>query len=44
MSDKSPRHTMTKKSAKSIKEKRADKRNGAAEGLIADKDQSAKKK
>lgn len=26
MSDKSPRHTMSKKSSKSIKEKRADKR------------------
>ena len=44
MSDKSPRHTMTKKTGKSIKEKRAEKRNGAVEGLIADKDQSAKKK
>ncbi|WP_268750700.1 hypothetical protein [Aeromicrobium sp. Root495] len=31
MGDKSPRQSMTKKSGKSIKEKRAEKRKGAAE-------------
>lgn len=31
MSDKSPRQTMTKKSGKSLKEKRADKRSKATE-------------
>jgi len=31
MSDKSPRHTMTKKSGKSIKEKRAEKRGKNAD-------------
>lgn len=31
MSDKSPRQAMTKKSAKSLKEKRADKRAGKAD-------------
>lgn len=31
MSDKSPRHALSKKSGKSIKEKRADKKSKAAE-------------
>ncbi|SFD00707.1 hypothetical protein SAMN04487968_12021 [Nocardioides terrae] len=44
MSDKSPRQSMTKKTGKSIKEKRADKRNeGSAENL-SDKIHSGKKK
>jgi hypothetical protein len=43
MSDKSPRQTMTKKSGKSLKEKRADKqakaarRAGSTDSLIHDK-------
>ncbi len=37
MSDKSPRHSMSKKSGKSIKEKRADKRNKSAESTVSDK-------
>jgi len=34
MSDKSPRQGMTKKSSKSIKEKRADKRGAAEESTL----------
>ncbi|WP_281177296.1 hypothetical protein [Luteipulveratus mongoliensis] len=37
MSDKSPRHTMSKKSGKSIKEKRADKRAKAEQQTFHDK-------
>lgn len=37
MSDKSPRQGMTKKSTKSIKEKRADKRAKSQEDTFADK-------
>lgn len=38
MSDKSPRQSMTKKSAKSLKEKRADKRaKGAAAAVLPDR-------
>lgn len=38
MSDKSPRQSMTKKSAKSLKEKRADKREkGAAAAALPDR-------
>ena len=36
MSDKSPRQHMTKKSGKSIKEKRADKRAKGAESTFSD--------
>ena len=44
MSDKSPRQHMAKKSAKSIKEKRADKRNKGTEETFSDKIHPAKKK
>ncbi|WP_281375351.1 hypothetical protein [Arthrobacter wenxiniae] len=44
MGDKSPRQTASKKSSKSIKEKRADKRAGEATAGIADKPTPAKKK
>lgn len=44
MSDKSPRQHMTKKSAKSIKEKRAEKRGKGTEETLADKIHPAKKK
>lgn len=37
MSDKSPRQNLTKKSGKSIKEKRAEKRNKGAEETFAQK-------
>ena len=37
MSDKSPRQNMSKKSAKSIKEKRADKRNKGSEETFSEK-------
>lgn len=37
MSDKSPRQNMTKKSGKSIKEKRAEKRNKGSEDSFAEK-------
>ncbi len=37
MSDKSPRQGMTKKSGKSIKEKRAEKRNKGEETSLSDK-------
>jgi hypothetical protein len=44
MSDKSPRQSLTKKSGKSIKEKRADKRNKATEETLSDKIHPGKKK
>ncbi|MBP2412528.1 hypothetical protein JOF48_001327 [Arthrobacter stackebrandtii] len=44
MGDKSPRQTASKKSSKSIKEKRADKRAGETAANIADKPTPAKKK
>ncbi|WP_257792225.1 hypothetical protein [Arthrobacter dokdonensis] len=44
MGDKSPRQTASKKSSKSIKEKRADKRADGAGSGIADKPTPAKKK
>ena len=44
MSDKSPRHTMSKKSGKSIKEKRAEKRDKGSGEASADKVASTKKK
>lgn len=43
MSDKSPRQNMSKKSAKSIKEKRADKRQKAAQDSFSDKLNPTKK-
>jgi hypothetical protein len=43
MSDKSPRQNMSKKSSKSIKEKRADKRRKAAQDSFSDKLQATKK-
>jgi len=44
MGDKSPRHTASKKSEKSIKEKRAEKRAGAATATSTDKPVPVKKK
>jgi hypothetical protein len=44
MSDKSPRQTMTKKSGKSLKEKRADKRSKVVEGSQAESLLHSKKK
>ncbi|WP_286674195.1 hypothetical protein [Nocardioides sp. LMS-CY] len=44
MSDKSPRQSMSKKSGKSIKEKRAEKRSKATEEAIADKVHPTKRK
>ena len=44
MSDKSPRQNMSKKSGKSIKEKRADKRNAGAEETLSEKIHPAKRK
>jgi hypothetical protein len=44
MSDKSPRQSMTKKTGKSIKEKRADKRNKASEETLSDKIHPGKRK
>jgi hypothetical protein len=44
MSDKSPRQSLTKKSGKSIKEKRADKRNKTTEDTLADKIHPSKRK
>jgi hypothetical protein len=44
MSDKSPRQNMSKKSAKSIKEKRADKRDKGNEETFSDKIHPGKKK
>jgi hypothetical protein len=43
MSDKSPRQGMTKKTGKSIKEKRADKRDKGSEDTFSDKVSSKKK-
>lgn len=44
MSDKSPRQHMSKKTGKSIKEKRAEKRTKGAEESFSDKIHPAKKK
>jgi hypothetical protein len=44
MSDKSPRQGMTKKTGKSIKEKRAEKRNHGAEETFSSKIHPTKKK
>lgn len=44
MSDKSPRQNMSKKSGKSIKEKRADKRAQGSGDAIADQLQPKKRK
>ena len=43
MADKSPRQNMSKKSGKSIKEKRAEKRSAGAEEALADKIHAKKK-
>ena len=44
MSDKSPRHSMSKKSSKSIKEKRAEKRDKGSTETFSDKLNPTKKK
>lgn len=44
MNDKSPRQNMSKKSVKSIKEKRADKRNKGVQESFSDKIHPTKKK
>lgn len=44
MSDKSPRQNMSKKSGKSIKEKRADKRDKAHEQSVSEQIHPARKK
>ena len=44
MSDKSPRQGMTKKTGKSIKEKRADKRDKGSDDAFSDKIHPTKKK
>ena len=44
MSDKSPRQSMTKKTGKSIKEKRADKRDKASSETFSDSVHPQKKK
>jgi hypothetical protein len=44
MSDKSPRQSMSKKSGKSIKEKRAEKRTKGVEESVTDKIHPPKKK
>jgi hypothetical protein len=44
MSDKSPRQSMSKKSGKSIKEKRAEKRSLESEETFSDKIHPTKKK
>ena len=44
MSDKSPRQTMSKKSGKSLKQKRADKRDQGSEETFAEKVHPTKKK
>jgi hypothetical protein len=44
MNDKSPRQSMSKKSGKSIKEKRAEKRNKGSEETFSDKIHPMKKK
>ncbi len=43
MSDKSPRQSMSKKSAKSIKEKRAEKRGKGSEETLSEKVHPTKK-
>ncbi|WP_283095225.1 hypothetical protein [Nocardioides alcanivorans] len=43
MSDKSPRQGMSKKSGKSIKEKRAEKRGKVSEAILPDKTPARKK-
>ncbi|GAA1946875.1 hypothetical protein GCM10009798_02390 [Nocardioides panacihumi] len=44
MSDKSPRQNLTKKTGKSIKEKRADKRHKESEATFSDQIHPGKKK
>jgi hypothetical protein len=44
MSDKSPRQSMTKKSGKSIKEKRAAKRSKGSESTVTEQIHPAKRK
>jgi hypothetical protein len=44
MSDKSPRKSMSKKSGKSIKEKRAEKRSHRTEETVSDKIHPTKKR
>ena len=44
MSDKSPRQSMSKKTGKSIKEKRAEKRDKGSEGTFSDSVHPTKKK
>jgi len=44
MTDKSPRHNLSKKSGKTIKEKRAEKRGKSAEETFSDKIHPTKKK
>jgi hypothetical protein len=44
MSDKSPRQSLTKKSGKSIKEKRAEKRGSGSEETLSEKIHPPKKK
>ena len=44
MSDKSPRQSMTKKTGKSIKEKRADKRGAAEQSSIVKETPQGKKR
>ncbi len=44
MSDKSPRQSMTKKTAKSIKEKRADKRGAAEQRTLVDREEAKRGK
>lgn len=44
MGDKSPRQTASKKSSKSIKEKRADKRAGESSVTVSEKPTPTKKK
>ena len=44
MSDKSPRHSMSKKAGKSIKEKRAEKRSKGSGDTFSDKIHPTKKK
>lgn len=44
MSDKSPRQNMSKKSGKSLKEKRADKRDKSSEATFSEKLHPGKKK
>ncbi len=44
MNDKSPRQSMSKKAGKSIKEKRADKRNKGSEASVSEQIHPPKKK